>query len=188
MTSIFVHSDKTGSWFLILSIFAVNSLFTLQPINIFADQNIMVGDNIPNFVLEDAERKQYSLGQMKGKLTFLVMGPKKTEKNNNKWIKMLQQEFPGNESIEIFSIMDMRGIPFFITDNFVRGKVREMQAEQSVILLMDWDQKVNELLGADKDQTDIFVINPNGVLLVHQVGVFSLEKLGNLVQELKLNL
>ena len=90
---------------------------------------------------------------------------------------MLQQAFPESESTEIFSIMDMCGIPFFISADFVKGKVEEMQAEQSVTLLMDWDQKVNELLGADKKQTDIFVISRDGVLIDHQVGDFSREKL-----------
>jgi hypothetical protein len=177
MTDIFVHPGKTGSWFAVLFIFIMSFLFTLQPINIFAEPNIMIGDNIPDFVLEGADGKQYSLKQMKGRMIILVMGPKKTEENNNKWIEILQQEFPESESIEIFSIMDMRGIPFFISDKFVRGKVKEMQAEQSVTLLMDWDQKVNELLGADKGQTDIFVISRDGVLMDHQVGTFDREKL-----------
>lgn len=177
MTNVFVRPDKTGSWFAILSIFIMSLLFTFQPINIFADPNIMIGDNIPDFVLEGADGTQYKLQQMKGKITILVMGPKKTEENNNKWIAILQQEFPESESIEIFSIMDMRGIPFFISDDFVRGKVKKMQPEQSVTLLMDWDQKVNELLGADKNQTDIFVISRDGVLIDHQIGAFSREKL-----------
>ncbi|MDA3938540.1 MAG: redoxin domain-containing protein [Spirochaetia bacterium] len=177
MTNVFVCPGKTGSWFALLFIFIMVFIFTLQPITIFADSNIMIGDNIPNFELEGADGKQYTLEQMKGKITILVMGPKKTEDNNNKWIEILQQAYPENEGIEIFSIMDMRGIPFFITDNFVRGKVEEMQAVQSVTLLMDWDQKVNELLGADKDQTDIFVISRDGVLIDHKIGDFSQEKL-----------
>ena len=177
MTNIFVRPGKTRLWFAVLSTCIMSLLFTFQPITIFADSNIMIGDNIPDFVLEGAYRKQYSLEQMKGRMIILVMGPKKTEENNNKWIEMLQQEFPKSESTEIFSIMDTRGIPFFISEDFVRGKVQEMQEEQSVTLLMDWDQKVNELLGADKGQTDIFVFSRDGVLLNHEVGAFSREKL-----------
>ena len=188
MTSIFIHSDRTKSKFVITLIFMIGFLFAFQPITVFADPTIKIGGNIPDFELEGADGKQYKLEQMKGKIIILVMGPKKTEEINNKWIEMLQQAFPESESTEIFSIMDMRGIPFFITDNFVRGKVREMQAVQTVTLLMDWDQKVNELLGADKDQADIFVISRDRVLLDHQVGDFSPEKLKKMVRELNANL
>ncbi|MCD4768849.1 MAG: redoxin domain-containing protein [Bacteroidales bacterium] len=187
MTDISVCPGKTGSWFAVLSIFIISLLFTFHPINIFADPTIKIGGNIPDFELEGADGKQYKLEQMKGKIIILVMGSRKTEENNEKWIEMLQQTFPESDGINIFSVMDMR-IPFFISDDFVRGKIEEMQAEESVTLLMDWDQKVNELLGADKDQTDIIVISREGVLIDHQVGDFSQEKLENLVRELNANL
>ncbi len=185
MINVFFRISKAKSWFAVVIIFIMSLLFAFQPIRIFADSNVKIGDNIPNFVLEGADGKQYKLEQMKGKIIILVMGPKKKEENNNKWIEMLLQAFPKSDSLKIFEVFDMRGIPFFISDNFVRGKIKKMQGEHPVTILMDWDQKVNELLGTDKKETDIFVISQDGVLISHKVGAFSQEKLRLLKDKIK---
>ena len=41
---------------------------------------------------------------------------------------------------------------------------------------MDWEQKVNKLLGADKDESDVWVIAANGILVSHMVGLYSDDK------------
>jgi len=138
---------------------------------------VKIGEQVPNFVLEGADGNQYELEKMNGKVIILIMGSRKTSENNDRWVKMLQQTFPKDDSLEIFLVFDMRGIPFFISKGFVRGKVKEKQKEHPVTILMDWGQKVNKLLGADKDKTDIFAIDPGGVLVSHQVGTYSEKKL-----------
>ncbi|MCD4814640.1 hypothetical protein K8S19_13230 [bacterium] len=137
---------------------------------------VEVGDKVPDFVIEGADDKSYELGQMKGKVIILVMGPKAKEENSENWVKMLLQTFPPNDSLEIFSVFDMQGIPFFITRNFVIGKIKEIHQKSPVTILMDWEQKVNKLLGADKDETDVLVIAADGVLVSHVAGPYSEDK------------
>jgi len=139
---------------------------------------IRVGDKIPNFVLEDAYEKRYELEKMKGKVIILIMGSKTTQEDINRWAEVLQQTFSNNDSLEIFFVAEMRNIPFFVSKNFVRKKVKEKLRKDNFPLttLLDWDQKVNKLLDADRDETDIFAIAPDGVLVSHQVGTYSEEK------------
>lgn len=140
---------------------------------------IRVGDKVPNFVLEDAYEKRYELEKMKGKVIILIMGSKSTEEDINRWVEVLQQTFSNNDSLEIFSVAEMRNIPFFVSKSFIRKKVKEKLKKDNFPLttLLDWDQKVNKLLDADRDETDIFAIDPDGVLVSHQVGTYSEDKL-----------
>ncbi len=140
---------------------------------------IRLGDKVPNFVLEDAYEKRYELEKMKGKVIILIMGSKSTEEDINRWAEVLQQTFSNNDSLEIFSVAEMRNIPFFVSKSFIRKKVKEKLKKDNFPLttLLDWNQKVNKLLDADRDETDIFAIDPDGVLVSHQVGTYSEDKL-----------
>ena len=173
----FQHGKPTKVRFVVGFVFIMNFLFAFHSTDILAAPEIKIGDKVPNFVLEDPDENLYALEQMRGKVIILIMGCRKTKENNNIWAKVLLQTFPNKDSLEIFSVFDMRGIPFFVTKSFVRGKVKKMQEEHSETILLDWGQKVNKLLGADKDKTNIFVIDSNGILAGHQVFLYSEKKL-----------
>ena len=152
-------------------------IFIFCSIVTYAEAKVNISEKVPNFVLEGTDGEQYELEQMKGKTVILVMAPRKTEDDRNKWVEMLLKSFPQNDSLQIFTVFDMRGIPFIMTDNFVRGKVKEIQDKHPVTILMDWKQKVNKLLGANKKDIEIFIIDAAGVLVSHEVGAYSDEKL-----------
>lgn len=178
MVNFFFNLNRVKKVKLIVGIVFVIGLFlTFLPTDLSADSNVEVGDRVPNFVLEGADGNKYEQKQMKWKIIILVMGPRKTSDNNTKWAKMLQQTFTKSKDVKIFSVFDMRSIPFFISNNFVRKKVKEKQEKHLLTILMDWKQKVNKLLGADKDKTDIFVIGPDRILVSHQAGSYSEKKL-----------
>jgi len=161
----------------VLLILVFGNFMVLIPDVLVAKQNIKIGDKVSNIALEGADGKQYELEQMKGKTVIFVMAPREVEDDRNRWVKMLLKSFPQNNNLQIYSVLDMRGIPFFITDYFVRGKVKEKQEMHPVTILMDWKQKVNNLLGADKNETNIFIIDANGILVSSQVGTYSEVKL-----------
>lgn len=173
LTLIKIINTKSLSGVVLMTSF----LFALFPILTIAEAKINIGEKVPNFVLESADGTQYELKQMKGKTVILIMTPRKMEEDRNKWVEMLLKSFPKNDSLQIFTVFDMRGIPFFITDDFVRGKVKEKQEKHPATILMDWKQKVNKLLGANEDETDIFVFDAAGVLVCQEVGAYSDEKL-----------
>ncbi|MCK4695213.1 MAG: redoxin domain-containing protein, partial [Candidatus Cloacimonetes bacterium] len=149
----------------------------LQSSLAFAEINVKIGDKVPNFTITDADDKEYELEKMKGKIIVLVMGPRSKDENNTWWAEKLDEVYSENDTLEIFTVLDLRGIPFVITREFVIGKVREKQEYYAVTPLLDWKQKVNKLLGAEKKETDIFVINANGILVYHQKGKYSEEAL-----------
>ena len=138
---------------------------------------VRIGEEVPNFVLEDVDENRYELEQMKGKVVILIMGSKSTEEDINRWAEVLQQTFSNNDSLEIFTVAEMRNIPFFVSKSFIRKKVKEKLKKDNFPLttLLDWDQKVNNLLGADKDKVDIFAINKKGILTHHQIVPYSKE-------------
>ncbi|MCK5242658.1 hypothetical protein KAR34_09420 [bacterium] len=59
--------------------------------------------------------------------------------------------------------------------NFVIGKIKKKKCP--VTMLMDWEQKVNKLLGTNKAETDVLIIAADGVLVSHMAGPYSEEKL-----------
>lgn len=179
-----IKKEDNKMKFTFRKVFFCMSCLLLQSTFTFAASEVKVGEKVPHFVLEGADGSQYAREQMEGKLIILIMGPKKNEESNNKWAETLLQAFPETERLKIFSIFDMRGIPFFISKDFIRGKVKKIQKNHPVTILMDWDQKVNKLLGADKNGTDIFVLGPNEVLLSRQPGIYSDEKLKLLRKEI----
>lgn len=169
--------SKKRKCFLVTLVFF--GFLVLIPRVLAEKSEIRVGDKVPNFVLEDAYEKRYELEKMKGKVIILIMGSKSTEEDINRWAEVLQQTFSNNDSLEIFSVAEMRNIPFFVSKSFIRKKVKEKLKKDNFPLttLLDWDQKVNKLLDADRDEADIFAIDPDGVLVSHQVGTYSEDKL-----------
>ena len=165
-----------------IMLFCISFLLLFQPSHVFAESkvDVKVGDKVPNFTLEGSDGKQYELEKMTGKVVVLVIGSRKLNDEEDRWFNKLfnafESEIEGEESkINIFEVADMRGIPFFITKGFVRGKVKESAKDKKFMMLLDWDQKVNKLLGAYKDKVDIFVIGKRGILIHHQVVPYSEE-------------
>jgi len=170
------ESSKQVIAFLSEVVLIISFLLVFQPIETYADFKIKVGDKFPNFVLEGVDGNQYELDKMDEKLVILIMGPKDKKENIIQWEKMLHKTFSKNDSMEIFVVFNMQGIPFFVTKDFVRNKVKQKQDEHPTLILMDWDQKVSKLLGVNNDQTDILVFVSGGVLAGHQFGAYSEEK------------
>ena len=144
---------------------------------VFAKINVDIGEQVPDFTLTDVEDNKYKLEKMRGKIIILVMGPRSKDENNTWWAEKLDEVYSENDTLEIFTVLDMQGIPFMITREFVIGKVKEKQENHAVTLLLDWKQKVNKLLGAEKKETDIFVIDANSILIHYQKGKYSEEAL-----------
>ena len=169
-------------------IFCVCFLLLFQSSFVFAESKVKVkvGEKMPDFILEGTDDKEHELEKMKGKVVVLIMGSRKLDEENDRWLYALGAAF--KEKIEeedgelrIFQVADMRGIPRFMPKSTVRRLAKKFMLDEKKqflfarVILFDWNQKVNKLLGADKDKVDIFVINKKGVLAHHQVVPYSEE-------------
>ncbi len=105
---------------------------------VFAETNVKIGDKVPNFIITDANDKEYELEKMRGKIIVLIMGPRSKDENSTWWAEKLDEVYSENDTLNIFTVLDLRGIPFVITKDFVIGKVKEKQEHYAVTLLLDW--------------------------------------------------
>lgn len=167
-------------------LFCVCFFLLLQPFSAIAESKVKVkvGEKFPNFKLEGTDDKQHELEKMKGKVFVLIMGSKKLDEENDRWLYALGAAFKEkiekeDSELKIFQVADMRGIPRFMPKSTVRRLAKKFMKDEKLpftkIVLFDWKQKVNELLGADKDKVDIFVVDKKGILAHHQVAPYSAE-------------
>ena len=170
-----------------IMLFCMSLLLLLQPSFVFAKSKVKVkvGDKVPNFTLEGIDGKQYELKKMKGKVVVLVMASRKLDEETDHWLLELHNAFKEEvnkkekSKINIFEVADMRSVPRFMPKAVVRRLAKKFMQEEkeklpfTKIILFDWKQKVNKLLGAEKDKVDIFVIDKKGILAHHQVVPYS---------------
>ncbi len=169
-----------------ITLFCISFLLLLQPSFVLAKSKVKVkvGNKVPNFTLEGMDGKQYELKKMKGKVVVLVMGSKELDEEEDLWEGELHNAFKEEvkkkeSTLKIFEVADMRAVPRFMPKSVVRRLAKKfMQKENKKlpfpkIMLFDWKQKVNKLLGAEKDKVDIFVIDKKGLLAHHQVVPYS---------------
>lgn len=169
-----------------ITIFCVGFLLLFQSSFVFAESKVKVkvGEKMPNFKLEGTDDKEHELEKMKGKVVVLIMGTRKLDKENDRWLHALGAAFKEkiekeNSEIKVFVVADMRGIPRFLPKSTVRRLAKKFMKDEKLpftkIALFDWKQKINKLLGADKDKVDIFVVDKKGILAHHQVVPYSEE-------------
>lgn len=128
----------------------------------FGAERMTVGDEVPNFVLQDADNNAYELAKMRGSPVVLLLGTRELRGENRKWAAAWREALANRASVKILMVADMRGIPFFLSEEFIKARIRSEQ--QPVPLLLDWEQKVNQLLGTEAGKINIFVISPDGLV------------------------
>lgn len=134
-------------------LFSARSVWSAEPLT--------VGSNAPDFTLQDAEDHVYELTKMRGEVVVLFFGSRSLRTQNRTWAKGLKEAFPDREKLAILMVADMRGIPFFLTQSFIKGTMK--RDPPPVPLLLDWGQKVNTLFGTKKDAITIVVIDAHGI-------------------------
>lgn len=154
-----------------LTLVIIVSLFFIMSLNrnIYSnerDELLKVDKQAPNFVLTDVNDKYYELKDMIGNHIFILFGNRSLRDENRKWAQALKDYYSERADVKIFMVADMRNIPFFITKNFIKERISK--ESNPVPLLLDWEQKVNKLYNTDSENINIFVIDPNGKIILHQ--------------------
>lgn len=136
----------------------------------------------PAFDLEDAYGRQYASAGMRDNYVFLLFGPRKQAEAKRRWAQSVLDAFPDRNDTQVYMVADMRDVPFFITRDFVKGRIRKENFP--VPLLLDWDQVAHGSFGIQPKGIEIVVIDPAGrVLLRRKTEGFAAAEAGAFLKE-----
>ena len=150
------------SCFLIIGLVAFASIASDQE---QVDKPLQVGEEAPDFTLQDAEDQEHALKKMRGKIVFLIMGNRKIREEDDKWGYAFQQDYQGDDQVVAYIIADMRSVPVFVPKGFVKRQLKK--DKPPVTLLLDWKGKVHQAYRTEKEKPNLYIIDPDGKLAFH---------------------
>ena len=121
-----------------------------------------VGEEAPDFTLQDAEDQEHALQKMRGKVVFLIMGNRKIRKEDDKWGHAFQKDYQENDRVIAYIVADMRSVPGFVPKGFIKKQLKK--DEPPVMLLLDWKGKVHQAYRTEKEKPNLYIIDPQGKL------------------------
>ena len=121
-----------------------------------------VGEEAPDFTLQDAEDQEHALQKMRGKVVFLIMGNRKIRKEDDKWGHAFQKDYRENDRVVAYIVADMRSVPGFVPKGFIKKQLKK--DEPPVTLLLDWKGKVHQAYRTEKEKPNLYIIDPQGKL------------------------
>lgn len=125
-----------------------------------------VGATAPEFSLEDAYGRRHAAAAMRGSFVCLLFGPRKHAEAKRRWAQSILDAFPERKDVHVYMVADMRDIPFFVTRDFVKGRIRKENLP--VPLLLDWDQVAHQAYGIEPEGIEIVVIDSTGRILLRR--------------------
>ncbi len=150
------------SYFLIIGLCAFASVASDQE---QVEKPLQVGEDAPDFILQDAEDQEYALKKMRGKVIFLIMGNRKIREEDDKWAHAFQKDYQENDQVIAYIIADMRSVPAFVPKGFVKRQLKK--DKPPVTLLLDWKGKVHQAYRTEKEKPNLYIIDPEGKLAFH---------------------
>ena len=125
-----------------------------------SSEPLKIGDNAPTFALQDAEGQLHSLEKWRGKVVLLILGNRKVRKEDNKWAGAFQRDYKDNNRIGAYIIADMRSVPGFVPEGFIKNYLK--RNKPPVTLLLDWIGKVHEAYHTRKEKPNLYIIDSKG--------------------------
>jgi peroxiredoxin len=138
-----------------------------------------VGEEAPDFTLQDADDQEHALQKMRGKVVFLIMGNRKIRKEDDKWAHAFQKDYQESDRVVAYIVADMRSVPAFVPKGLVKRQLKK--DKPPVMLLLDWKGKVHQAYLTEKEKPNLYIIGPEGKLAFHIKSNFDKET----YQELK---
>ena len=158
------------SHFLIIGVIAFAAVASNQE---QGEEPLRVGDDAPEFTLQDAEDQEHTLKEMRGKVVFLIMGNRKIREEDDKWAHVFQQDYEQNSQVIAYIVADMRSVPAFVPKGFIKRQLKKNRPP--VTLLLDWKGKVHQAYQTEKEKPSLYIINPEGKLAFHLKSNFDKE-------------
>ena len=150
------------SYFLIIGLCAFASVASDQE---QVEKPLQVGEDAPDFTLQDAEDQEHALKKMRGKVVFLIMGNRKIREEDDKWGHAFQKDYKKKDQVVAYIVADMRSVPAFVLKGFIKRQLKK--DKPPVTLLLDWKGKVHQAYRTEKKKPNLYIINPEGKLAFH---------------------
>ena len=144
---------------LIIGLFAFASVASDQE---QVEEPPQVGEEAPDFTLQDADDQEHALQKMRDKVVFLIMGNRKIRKEDDKWGHAFQKDYQENDRVVAYIVADMRSVPGFVPKGFIKKQLKK--DEPPVTLLLDWKGKVHQAYCTEKEKPNLYIIDPQGKL------------------------
>ena len=141
-----------------------------------------VGDTAPDWTLQDAEEKEYTLKKLRGKVVFLIMGNRKIREEDDKWAEAFQKEYGENEQAVAYIIGDLRSVPGFIPKRFIRSQLKKNPPP--VKFLLDWKGAVHKQYQTEEKKPTLYLISQEGTIVFHRKTNFKAEIHAELKKEI----
>lgn len=141
-----------------------------------------VGDEAPEWTLQDAEEEAHVLKELRGKLVFLIMGNRKIRKEDDKWAAAFQEDYAESEGIIAYIIGDLRSVPGFIPKGFIRRQLRKNPPP--VTFLLDWKGEVHQQYLTEPEKPTLYLISQNGTIVFYRKSDFKAETYAELKKEI----
>lgn len=126
---------------------------------------LQIGEDAPEFTLQDAENREHALKNMRGQVVFLIMGNRKIRQEDDKWAHAFRQNYGENDHVSAYIVADMRSVPAFVPKGFIKRQLKKNKPP--VTLLLDWKGKVHQAYHTEKEKPNLYIINPEGKLAFH---------------------
>ena len=124
-----------------------------------------VGNDAPDFTLEDAKGQEHVLQKMRGKTVLLIMGNRKIRKEDDKWAEAFRKDYDGYKQIVAYIVADMRSVPGFVPKRFIKSQL--IKSKPPVTLLLDWKGKAHQAYRTQKKKPNLYLIHPKGQIAFH---------------------
>ncbi|MBI1924497.1 redoxin domain-containing protein [Candidatus Poribacteria bacterium] len=134
---------------------------------------LKIGDDAPDFTLLDANDQPHSLNQLRGKLILLILGNRKIRQEDDKWARAFQKDYKDNDRVIAYIIADMRSVPGFIPEGFIKNQLKKNKPP--VTLLLDWIGKVHEAYHTQKEKPNLYLIDSEGQIAFYLKSNFNEE-------------
>ncbi len=135
-------------------------------VTVAKEQAPKVGDEAPDFTLEDVEENAHTLKKYRDNVVFLIMGNRKIRKEDNRWAEAFQKDYQKNKRVIAYIVADLRSVPGFIPKSFIRNQLRKNPPP--VTFLLDWKGRVHQRYQTAKDKPNLYLISPDGTIVFHQ--------------------
>ena len=135
------------------------------------DKPPKVGDEAPDFTLQDVKEKEHTLKKLRGKIVFLIMGNRKIRKEDDKWAEAFQKDYKTDKRITSFIVADLRSVPGFIPKGFIRFQLKRNPPPAP--FLLDWKGKVHQRYHTEKKKPNLYLISSKGKIVYHRKADFT---------------
>lgn len=133
------------------------------------------GPQVNDFELENLQGERRRFEFPREKLLVLAIADQKGSEGMENWIKPLYDRYTSR--IDIEGVAELSAVPGFargIARGIISGLVKQP-------ILLDWTGEVSQQFKAQKNITNLYVINPQGQIIASSSGEATLEKLKEMV-------